>query len=286
MFSDEEKKPNVIDAKTVGLALAAHLVLFAALFFVGQLASKPKETVIPIDLTVVVHENLDGKENEPPPEKEVAAPEPAPKPAPEPPPPPPEPAPEPEPRVEAVEQIVAPKKETPKKVQPKPRPPKETPPQPQKTKEQLARERKRAREERLKAIRAAVKKGTPPRNAGKTDKRPTNWRELLNQGYRPAATTQVAADENQRCYSLIRNAFYAKWNSPPWTDTLGDMLLAVEFGPGGQVKSYRLVKSSGDRAADNSVLEAAAQVRRVAGLSYEFLSKNPSVTVRFKVKPN
>lgn len=285
MYNDAEKqKPNVFDVKTVGLAIAVHLMLFAALYFVGQFTTSPKETVIPIDLTVVVHENLEGEEDEPPPEKEVAAPKPEPEPEPEPPTPTPapEPPPTPEPKVEAVERIEEPKKEPPKKTEPKPTPKPEPPKKPKKTKEQLAKERA----ERLAAIRNAVKPGEAPRNNGKTEKRPTNWKELLNQGYRPGATNQIAANESQRCNSLIRNAFYAKWDSPPWTDTLGEMLLSVQFGPGGQVKGYKLVKSSGDRTADNTVLAAASQVRSVPGLTYDFIKQNPTVTVRFIVKPN
>lgn len=280
MYNDAEKKPDVFDAKTVGLALAIHIVLFLTLFLVGKFTRTPKETVIPIDLTVVVHENLDGNEDEPPPEKEVAAPKPEPEPKPEPPAPKPEPTPvpEPEPKVDAVEKIEKPKKELPKKVEPKPTPP----PKPKKTKEQLAKER----EARLKAIRDAVKPGEAPRNNGRTEKRPTNWQQLLNQGYRPGAKTQLAANESQRCYSLIRNAFYAKWDSPPWTDTLGEMQLEVKFGPGGTVKGYRLVKGSGDRTADNTVLAAAARVRSIPGLSRDFLDQNPTVIVRFTVKPN
>ena len=294
MFDEEARKPKVFDARTVGLAVAAHLLLFAALFLVGQFAAKPKETVVPIDLTVVVHENPDGAENEPPPEKEVASPEP--EPAPEPPPPPPEPAPAlepaPAPQVDAVERTEEPKKEPPKKVEPPPRPrpkPKprpEQPPKPLKSKEQIAQERAQARARRLREIRNAVKRGEAPRTDGRTEKRPPDWRELLGQGYTPGAKTQIAADESQRCLSLIRRAFYAKWDSPPWTDALGDMILEVRFGPGGVVKSCRLVKSSGDRAADDTVLAAAAQVASVPGLTHDFLSQNPSVKVRFKVKPN
>ncbi len=279
MYNDVEKqKPNVFDAKTVGLALAIHIVLFLALFLVGKFTTTPKETVIPIDLTVVVHENLNGNEDEPPPEKEVVAPKPAPEPKPEPPAPKPAPIPEPEPKIDAVEKISKPKKEPPKKVEPKP----EKPPKPKKTKEQLAKER----EARLKAIRDSVKQGDPPKNNGRTEKRPTNWQQLLNQGYRPGAKTQLAANESQRCNSLIRNAFYAKWDSPPWTDTLGEMFLEVQFGPGGTVRGYRLVKGSGDTTADNTVLAAAARVKSIPGLSRDFLDQNPTVTVRFKVKPN
>ena len=110
-------------------------------------------------------------------------------------------------------------------------------------------------------------------------------RKLLDQGYKPGTTTQLAASEEQRCISLIREAFYAKWNRPPWTADLKEMHLKVRFGDGGRVLGYQLEKRSGDSKADATVLQAAALVSSVPGLSLEFLTKNPTVTIRFKVTP-
>ena len=63
----EMKKPEVLGARSVGLAVALHVVSFLLLYLFAMLHLKPRETAIPIDLTVVVNENLDGEENEPPP---------------------------------------------------------------------------------------------------------------------------------------------------------------------------------------------------------------------------
>ena len=125
-------------------------------------------------------------------------------------------------------------------------------------------------------------------NNGKTGKKTLSDAEiqrLLNQGYKPGRTEQLATSEYQRCISLIRAAFYEKWNRPPWTDTLREMHLSIQLGSGGRILSYKLIQSSGDSRADATVLHAASLVRSVSGLSPEFISQNKTVTVRFKVTP-
>ena len=282
---NEMKKPEVLGARSVGMAVALHIVAFLLLYLFAMLHLKPRETVIPIDLTVVVNENLDGEENEPPPldnpPPKVEQPKPTPPPAP----------PKVEEKIEAVEQIVEKKPEKPKEKPPeKPKEEKK----PEKTKEQLQKER----EEMYKRMResAVVKNPKPVKNEvknqpsgnGKTDKQtldPKQIEKLLNQGVKPGTKNQLAASEEQRCISLIREAFYAKWNRPPWSADLKEMHLKVRFGDGGRVLGYQLEKRSGDPKADATVLQAAALVPSVPGLSLDFLTKNPSVTIRFKVTP-
>jgi len=282
-------KPSVLGVRSIGLAVVGHVVAFLLLYAFAMLHLRPKEAVIPIDLTVVVNENLDGEENEPPP---LSKPEPAPEPPkqPEPPPPPP---PKVEEQVEAVEQVPEKKPEPPKEEK-KPDPPKEEkkpdPPKPEKTKEQLMQERLERMRQSAKTVKTPVKievKNKPSGN-GKTEKQNMTQAEiekLLNQGYKPGTTTQLAADENQRCISLIREAFYARWNRPPWTSELKEMLLEVKFDMNGRVKGYRLTKSSGDAKADATVTQAASLVHMVSGLSTDFLRANPQITIRFKVTP-
>ena len=284
----ETKKPEVLGARSVGLAVALHVVSFLLLYLFAMLHLKPRETVIPIDLTVVVNENLDGEENEPPPldnpPPKVEPPKPTPPPAP----------PKVEEKIEAVEQIVDKKPEKPKE-KPKEEKPKEEkkpdpPKPPEKTKEQLMQERLERMRNSAKEVKNPPKiivKDKPSGN-GKTDKQnmsEAEIRKLLNQGYKPGTSTQLAASEEQRCISLIREAFYAKWNRPPWTADLKEMHLKVRFGDGGRVLGYQLEKRSGDPKADATVLQAAALVSSVPGLSLDFLTKNPSVTIRFKVTP-
>jgi type IV secretory pathway VirB10-like protein len=53
-YVDEEKKPDVASGRNVALAVIVHVLLFAALWFFGQLELTEKELVIPVELTVVV----------------------------------------------------------------------------------------------------------------------------------------------------------------------------------------------------------------------------------------
>ena len=275
MRIEEDEIPKLWSARNFGVALLVHLVVFAACY-VLSLPIRRKETVIPIDLTVVVHENLDGNENEPPPLEKPKAP------------PPPKPVKAESPpkvedsKVEAVEKVAEKKKpvkkpETKKKEEPKkPEPPK-------KSKAELMKER---REQMLKEAKLVKSEKRQPN--GKTAKKTLSDKEvqkLLNQGYRPGKSEQLAGDEVQRCISIISRAFYAKWERPAWSSSLKEMILEVQFGAGGKVTGYRLVRSSGDASADQSVLGAASRVGTVLGLSSEFLEQNRIVQVRFKVTP-
>ena len=68
---EEEKLPAVISRRTLTVALLLHLSVFVVFWLYAACHDlfHKEEEIIPIDLTVVVNENLDGKENEPPPLK-------------------------------------------------------------------------------------------------------------------------------------------------------------------------------------------------------------------------
>lgn len=277
--SDTAARPKVLNGHNLSVALVLHVAFFAVfwIYSVFHGLFDKKEEIVPIDLTVVVVENLNGKEDEPPPLKK---PEPPPPPKPEPPKPkPPKPKPKPkEPeKPKELEKIVTnivrkvEKKET-KKDEP-----------PKKTAKEL-------REERMKRIRSQTKQVNKPtvvqqQPNGRTDKRPPNWKELLNAGYKPGKTTNLAANEEQLGYSLIKQSFEAKWNKPPWTDTMKPMVIRVWFGNGGKIVNYRLVSSSGDARADQSIKSAAARVIAIPALPAGFIDKyrTSGVPVRFTV---
>lgn len=293
MYIGEETRPNTFNAIYFVAAIIVHIVLFLSIWFIGMREDdEDKELVIPMELMVVVNENLDGVENEPPPEappveEPPPPPEPEPEPQIEPEPPPPEPAEVPE----AV--VLEPEKPKPPKP-PEPKPPKPPEPKPEPPKEpEKPKPPKKTREERLAEMRRSTTKikntqrREPPRNNGRTDMRPKDWEKLLMQGYKPGATNKgLDASEEARCLALIREAFFSKWDRPAWTSSLRMMHLTVNFGPGGEVRGYNLTQSSGDAAADRSVLAAASRVSRVRGLSRSFLDKiKNTVTVRFEVTP-
>ena len=112
-------------------------------------------------------------------------------------------------------------------------------------------------------------------------------RDLLNKGYKPGTSEQIATSELQLGYSLVKSAFEAKWDKPPWTDTLRPMTIRVWFGGGGKVVNFRLEKSSGDARADQSIKSAASRVHSIPALPAAFIDKfkRSGVPVQFTVKP-
>lgn len=287
MYIDREQRPSVISTTTCVVALLLHLAFFGLMWWFGELDFTEKLTVIPIDLTVVPFENLDGDENEPPPVEppEPTPPEPEP-PKPEPPkpePPKPEPPkPEPEPPKPKVEDVVVPepvKTNVVKQV--------EKPKEPEKP--------KLTREERIKQMLAKAEDvKTPaqpkPRNTGKTGPKTLSdeeVRRLMSLGAKVGRVESVPKDENQLFVSLIQQAFYDQWTDrPPYKPSLREIVLAINLAEDGRVTGYRIVQSSTDRRTDDSVLHAAAGVRRIAGLSHAFCVNNKTVNVHFHVTPS
>ena len=277
MLEEYERPPERHSAFNYIMAIAIHAAVIMAFAYFAFWTPKDNEVVIPIELAVVVNENLDGAEDEPPPETPPQPePEPEPPKPPETPPPPPDPVPD---KVEAVE------------IKP-PEPPKIQPPKVDKKK--LEEDRKKREAERLEEMRNRATKvkdkskptSPPPRNNGRTDKRPKDWEKYLNAGYKPSnVNSGLDASDNQRCIQLISKAFHDRWVSPAWTSELREILLSVQFGAGGKVLGYNIIQSSGDPSADRTVLKAASLVHAVRGLSSAFLENNKTVTVRFKVKP-
>ena len=288
----EGRRPEVLSGRNICLAAVIHAVAFAGLYLFAAfhgLFDKPPE-VIPIDLTVVVNENLDGKENEPPP---LQKPEP-PKPKPKPEPPKPKPKPKEPEKPKELEKIVTNiVQKVEKKEEKKPEKKEEKKPEekPKKTAKEL-------REERLKQMRESAKKVTKkvtievknaPSGDGRTAKKTltdAQIRELLNQGYKPGTSEQLATSEMQRCLSLIQMAIKDKWDKlAPKIGNNGTVLLSVQFNSSGGLVNVRLAKSCGDRLSDDAALSVARSVSAIPGLSQEFLSqfRREALTIRYYV---
>jgi len=279
---DSAERPKVLCSRNLTVALALHVGFFVLfwLYAVCHGLFNKEEDVIPIDLTVVVNENLDGVEDEPPP---LQDPEP-------PPPPPPKPKPaekkvEPPKELEKIVTNIVKKveKKEERKVEKK---------EPEKTKEQLRKERIEKMRKSAKTVKGktvTIKVDAPSGN-GRTDKKTltdAEIRKLLNMGYKPGKSEQLAVGDEQLGYSLIKMAFEAKWDQPPWTDTMRPMTIRVWFGGGGRVIRHQLEASSGDARADQSIKSAASRVGSVPGLPAAFIDKYKSsgVPIRFTVKP-
>ena len=136
-----------------------------------------------------------------------------------------------------------------------------------------------------------MKEPTKPQPNGRTDRKILTDAEiakLLNQGYKPGRSTNLASSAEQLAYSLIKQEFERKWDVPPWTDTLKPMTIRVWFGPGGKIVNKKIEKSSGDIRADQSLKAAAERVGAIPALAPEFIKKyrKSGVPLQFTVKPH
>lgn len=284
---------SAVSVQNLLLALAAHAAVFVLFFLYSVVHGlfRDDEKIIPIDLTIVVNENLDGKEDEPPPLDD--------------PPPPPKPKPKPRKVVKkpdppkALERMVTnivakvdrkeDKKEDQKPEKKKEEPKKE---EPKKTaaelrEERLAAMRNRAKNTNKKPVEIKVK--NLPSGDGRTDKKTLSNAEIMNRlnaGYKPGKTTQLAQSEEQFALSLIKSAFEAKWNTPSRTPNMRPIVLKVRFGPGGRLLEYKLVSSSGDARADQSIRDAAQLVKAVPNLPESFIAayQKSGIEIEFTVE--
>ncbi|MDY5955416.1 MAG: TonB C-terminal domain-containing protein [Kiritimatiellia bacterium] len=203
------------------------------------------EVIVPMDMTVVLDENLRSQPDEPvPSQDDLAEPENIP-------PPPPI----------SAESLVSDR--TPPRPQEKPKPPKPF-----------------VKGRRI-TVRDNQKQTKPSRPTTERKLSEDEIRRLLNAGARPGSRNQVAPNEVSRCLALIKDAFYRAWKQP--TSCPNTARLQIAFNRRGEVTSYRLTGRSGSVECDNSILRAAAEVPRVAGLSESFLSKYGVVTIEFRL---
>lgn len=287
---DTAQRPKVLSKRNLAIALVLHVSTFVLFWLYAachDLFDKEEE-IIPIDLTVVVNQNLDGKENEPPPLKKVEPEPPKPKPQPKPRPKVKEPA-KPKELEKIVTNVVA---KVDKKAEEK-RPEKKKPEPPKKTAKELREERMRKMRESATQVdkKVTIEVRTAKASGdGRTARKTLSDAEVmrrLNEGYKPGTSEQIATSELQLGYSLIKQTFEEKWDKPPWTDTLKPMTIRVWFGGGGRIVKYNLERSSGDRKADQSILSAASRVGSIPALPAAFVDKfkRSGVPVQFTVKP-
>ena len=283
----EGRRPEVLGWGNIALALVIHAVGFAGLYLFAAfhgLFDKPEE-VLPIDLTVVVNENLDGKENEPPPLQKPEPPKPKPKVE------PPKPKPKEPEKPKALEQIVT---NIVQKVDKKPegkREEKKHDEPPKKTARELREERMKKMRESAKTVKTKVtiEVKNAPSGDGRTERKTltdAQIRDLLNKGYRPGTSEQLASSELQRCLSLVQMAIKDKWDRlAPKIGNNGTVMLSVRFNSAGGLVDVRLAKSCGDRLSDDAALSVARRVTAIPGLSDEFISRfrRESLTIRYYV---
>jgi len=287
MYIDEEQKPEPMSATNLAVAVVLHVLFFALLWFAGQLHFREKEIVIPMDLTVVVQENLDGKEDEPPPLKPPEPKPPEPKPPEPKPPKPPEPKP-PEPKPpepqDALEQIHE-KTNVVKKVEEK-KPEEKKPEEKKKTPAELRAERLARIREQAKDVKERPK---PPEPDGKTGRKTLSDAEIarrLAQGYKPGATEQLAPNEESMCLGFLKNAIDEKWREmSPQVGRPGTVLISIRFDRSGRIAASSLAKSCGDATTDAAAMRVVGSVGSVRSLTHSFLERysKESITIRYEV---
>lgn len=265
MLGERQSGDDIFSTGTVVASLLLHVAVFGLIACVaGITTSRPEEEDIQImDLTVVLHENLDKPPDDLKPDDKPKPPKPPKPPDPPKPPKPPEP-PKPDPKVDAVEKVV----EKPKKPEKKPF----------KKGERVVNKTPPKQPEFRKGQRVT---GNGPRTEKKLSA--AEIRRMLAMGAKEGTRNQMPDNELSRCYSLIKQRFYDKWDQPAWSPSLRRAILDVQFGPGGRITGYKLSQSSGDPQVDNSIRAAAARVSYVPGLTADFLRTHPVVPLEFEV---
>ena len=261
---------GVLTARTLGYALAVHLVAFVFFWAMGMLYFRSPDVIIPIDMTIV-----------PPWAQQTDDPDPDPNPPPKPEETKPEPKPqiqEPEPKlekpkVEAVEQV----KEKPKKKEPLDLKKKaklvKTPPKKQE---------KPDLRDKAKKIDAPLTKKTGKATAADKPLSPEEFMRKMNEGYRIGARNQLATSEEQRCVSLIAKAIQREWDkeSFKWYDGLRPLQVALKLGPGGVVRGFTIIGGSGDKDVDRTANSALRRLGSIPGLSATFLERFPEIALQ------
>ena len=263
--------------RTFGIALAIHIVAGLALWGAAKLIWRAPEVIIPIDMTIV------------PPWAEVDPDDPNPDPNPPPEPKPPEPKPKPipkpdPPKVDNVKQDAVVKEPEKPKIE-KPKIKKGELKQPEKKPEKKKPEVKPGDfKNKAKLIKNVPK--NMPRGKGTAREKPLSADEILkalNAGARYGASNQLAANETQRCISLVADALKRHWTEEfQWTESLQGVYLELHFAAGGRIRDAKIVRSSGDAQVDRSVLQAAKNTGSVPGLSPQFLEQYSVLVIEMK----
>lgn len=272
----ETKVSSPLNARTLGFALVLHAGLFLLFWVAAKIIYREPDVIIPIDMTIVppwAEQDPDDPNPDPnPPPKEEPKPVAKPKPA------KPDPPPKLEPDQDAVEKIVEkkPKKKEFKKGELKK-------PEEKKPDKKDDKPKKPEFKRSTKLIKNPPPVKLPPGKGTSRDK-PLSQAEIMKAlaaGARFGASNQLAPNEESRCVSLISRRFYEVWDLPGGYEG-HTVQITVRFGAAGKITGFRIAKSSGIAALDQSVLAAAKRADHVNGLSADFLQRYPEITIEMK----
>ena len=112
---------------------------------------------------------------------------------------------------------------------------------------------------------------------------PEQIRELLLKGAKPSDHTVIPEDD-QIYKGMVKKAFTDVWTEPSEAEAGGAVAVAeIRLARDGTVISARILQSSGNSAMDGSVAKALSYVKRVNGLSADFISRYEKLTISFRL---
>lgn len=127
-----------------------------------------------------------------------------------------------------------------------------------------------------------VTKNQPSKVTKKNDLTPEEIEKLLKMGAKPSDHTSVPG-ERERCLAIVYNKLYDAWRRPSLspTEVAKPAELTIWLGDSGVIKKYKLTRSSGNRELDASIESAAKAVRRIPGLTSDFIKEYKTITINF-----
>jgi outer membrane biosynthesis protein TonB len=114
-----------------------------------------------------------------------------------------------------------------------------------------------------------------------TDREIMEW---LMKGAKLGDRTSIP-DEESRGFEAVRNALYRAWNQPSQAEAGHAVAeVSLRLAMDGSVISADLSQRSGNPTLDVSVQRAMASVRRIDGVTAEFVKRHPVIEIAFKVE--
>ncbi len=267
----------------IGIAVGLHVLLFLVLLAVGLIDTKkpevkPKEDLVPIDMTIVPPwaKKTDDPNPDPNPPKK-AEPQKRKK--------------EPKKTPEVKKKVEVTNKDALEKIKESNKPP-PIKKSPLKKRQPPAEETKKLNTtppdlpppppSELQEIRVKLKAGDG--TAAEEVMKNIDLNKMLNQGYRLGAHNQLATSEVQRCASLIKEAIDREWNKESfnWYSGLRPIKVDFQLGVGGVVRGFAIQSGSGDADVDRTAVNALKRLKDKGGipsLSKSFIEQYPRLIV-------
>lgn len=141
----------------------------------------------------------------------------------------------------------------------------------------------KAKSKEVQASRAVIARVLDP---GKPRKilTPEEIQRMLDAGARPGDHTS-AVDDDALGLEMVRQALHNAWTQPTSDDAgNAEAVVEIRLAPDGTVLGRALLKRSGNRLMDASVLQAADAVARIPGLPPDFVARHRTISVLFRVE--